>query len=364
MVSRTIEETVKKITKKQIRLGVLLCASFYVGMSRGMVAPAFTDDTEDTVIDDTVMAKSRGLSGHGENQESRTAQVIAFVIQDADVGRTVPLTQLQKEGMARLLEAQLRNDAPAMLAAINDGATFYMRGIEHEATLLLAIMSCNKEIIGFLLEQERVRREWFDSSKKIMMLCTFALQTGQPDILEMLIARIDDVNISLEGVTLLMIAAEIGDMNIIQSLLSKGALVDTHNKRYQTALYFAASAGKHEAVKALLAYGADSNGNPDHSDSVEIGWFDHHNPLKVAAENKHVKVIKLLVSAGAQTDPVLQDLIRLQKDKPFLKDMIAIIRNAARERQDALDKQWYETAGIVARFRHSTWRTIKHIFGY
>lgn len=63
----------------------------------------------------------------------------------------------------------------------------------------------------------------------------------------------------------------------------------------RTALTWAAARGDHRTMMALLAHGAD----PNMIDSYLGG------PLSYAADRGHVKCVRLLLQAGAETDPIL-----------------------------------------------------------
>ena len=60
------------------------------------------------------------------------------------------------------------------------------------------------------------------------------------------------------GWTTLHGAVDVGDVGIVQLLLSKGADTGLTSPMHRTALHVAASAGNLELVKLLLQYGADS----------------------------------------------------------------------------------------------------------
>jgi ankyrin repeat protein len=81
-------------------------------------------------------------------------------------------------------------------------------------------------------------------------------------------------------------AAWYGHDNIIASLARRGANVDRAKSNGDTPMLNAAFLGRANAVKALLAAGADPN----------IRDKDGKNSLEVAREQKHDDVVKLLES--------------------------------------------------------------------
>ena len=74
------------------------------------------------------------------------------------------------------------------------------------------------------------------------------------------------------GVTPLMMAAEEGQLSILQTLISKGADLNFRNESNATAIMMARRAGRESAVRLLLEYGA------------EIGSRDDVNNLELESE--------------------------------------------------------------------------------
>ena len=69
-----------------------------------------------------------------------------------------------------------------------------------------------------------------------------------------------------QGMPYLVFAAQIGDLELIQTLLAKGARINQEGAQHETALSEAAKNGKLEAVKLLVSRGADVN----HKDSLKL----------------------------------------------------------------------------------------------
>jgi len=89
--------------------------------------------------------------------------------------------------------------------------------------------------------------------------------------------------------TLLMRAAEQGDVNAAKSLLDKGADVNEKGEFSSTALRQAAEFGRMAVVQLLLDRGADVNAQDAGGDSV----------LMVASLKGHADVVKILLDRGA-----------------------------------------------------------------
>ncbi|XP_076009468.1 CARD- and ANK-domain containing inflammasome adapter protein [Genypterus blacodes] len=95
-----------------------------------------------------------------------------------------------------------------------------------------------------------------------------------------------DINaVNSRNETLLHVAAEHGDLSIIEFLLDRGARLDLQDSKGQTALHRAASRGHTEAVRALLKAGAP------------IYTMDEQGktPVHLAAEDEHLDTVKALV---------------------------------------------------------------------
>lgn len=71
------------------------------------------------------------------------------------------------------------------------------------------------------------------------------------------------------GNTVLITAAGIGDLRIVEALCVNGANVNHRNKSHETALSFASVYGHVSVVKRLLKHGADPNITFDDGESLE-----------------------------------------------------------------------------------------------
>jgi ankyrin repeat protein len=90
----------------------------------------------------------------------------------------------------------------------------------------------------------------------------------------------------------MMQAAQRGDVDGIQNGLNQGVPVDATNYTGQTALMFAVSGNRLEAVNYLIAAGADVNAQETDGQTV----------LMSAAKLGNVDIINALLAAGAQID--------------------------------------------------------------
>lgn len=95
------------------------------------------------------------------------------------------------------------------------------------------------------------------------------------------------------GITPLMRAARLGDLDSCGQLLESGAEVDTADEAGWTALMGAAAEGHERIVQLLLDHGADA----------ELESFDSATALHAATAYGHVGVVRQLLEAGADSTP-------------------------------------------------------------
>jgi len=122
-----------------------------------------------------------------------------------------------------------------------------------------------------------------------------AIAANLPDAARVLIESGADTRARLEvvGVDPLMAAAQVGNVPILESLLSAGADVQAKDAEGRTALIRAAEQGDPESIRRLLDTGADVNAR-----DTKIG----QSPLHTAAWKGHVDAVKLLLARGAPVD--------------------------------------------------------------
>ena len=100
-----------------------------------------------------------------------------------------------------------------------------------------------------------------------------------------------------DGVTVLMLAAEAGNVDIVKMLLAAGANVNAKDFDGDAVLVWAMGEGHVDVVEVLLAAGADVNAKNNDGDTV----------LMQAVGAGHIDVIKLLLAAGADINAKDED---------------------------------------------------------
>jgi ankyrin repeat protein len=94
-----------------------------------------------------------------------------------------------------------------------------------------------------------------------------------------------------DGRTALHEAAVVGNVRLMEVLISHGAQVDSENSIGETPLHFAARFGKLGALKLLISHGAAIDPKSKHTKAT---------PLLIAAESGHEAIIRELLDSGAK----------------------------------------------------------------
>ncbi|KAM0335773.1 hypothetical protein ACHAQA_000823 [Verticillium albo-atrum] len=175
--------------------------------------------------------------------------------------------------------------------------TYCGRPLLHEA-----VRARHTALIQLLCEQEGLVRSARDEES--LTALERAVQEGSHDIVKLLLADrgLDPWAVTESPFPPLTIAAEKNDVEILTTLMYAGALIESHNKRGCTALWEAASHGHMEVVRTLLDKGA--NPRAKHLGQQRTAFF-------MAAMNGHVDMVRLLaaVSTSPPYDEELSDLV-------------------------------------------------------
>lgn len=117
-----------------------------------------------------------------------------------------------------------------------------------------------------------------------------AVNNDDEDTVAQLLKRGVDVNtVDANGDSLLALAARRGKPEMMKTILDAHPRLNSRNGHGETALMLAAFNGHTEAVRALLAEGADFN---------HPGW----NPLIYAASRDRMDIARILIARGARVD--------------------------------------------------------------
>ena len=143
-----------------------------------------------------------------------------------------------------------------------------------------------------------------------------------PTVVEALIIAGAEAEACLDGKTLLMVAAERGDLATARVLLERGVPIEAKSGNKQTALHLAAASGHKPVVGLLIDRGAGKEAKDENGQTpLHLAAINGHNPvacllidrgadkeakdnegqraLHLAAANGHNEMIELLVERGA-----------------------------------------------------------------
>jgi len=95
----------------------------------------------------------------------------------------------------------------------------------------------------------------------------------------------------------LMVVAQIGKVDAVKRLLAEGANIETTDQHGRTVLQVATAFGQTDVVKMLLTAGA----------TVNAGTGNRTTPLHLAAASGKTDIVKALLAAGARVDVADQD---------------------------------------------------------
>ncbi|KAF3100242.1 hypothetical protein TWF103_008265 [Orbilia oligospora] len=159
--------------------------------------------------------------------------------------------------------------------------------------LLLAVGNGNKKLVQLLLHRGaspsvEIRNSDFSTPLGL------AVERGYREIAELLLDTGANFDVKHRGITLLKIAAEKSNWEMVKSLLDEGVDPDARVPRYNKApLIIAAEKSNWEIVKLLLDKGANS-------DAKSLGY--NKAPLIIAAKESNWEIVKLLLDRGANPD--------------------------------------------------------------
>ena len=185
-----------------------------------------------------------------------------------------------------LNEAARSGDEEAVATLIAIGST--SERIISEA-LAAAAEGGHATVVKQLLANPSVNPNFISASG--MTPLRSAIAGGDGDCIQALLEAGADPNLETSRGTPLSCAAALGDVSSLELLVKKGALVDAISRTSGvTALMVASREDQREAVKQLLALGA----NPDLKSTEENGM----SAVDVATAKGHAQVVSLLLQAS------------------------------------------------------------------
>ncbi|KAL1490310.1 hypothetical protein ABEB36_013026 [Hypothenemus hampei] len=167
----------------------------------------------------------------------------------------------------------------------------------HKNFLFKAAQENNVGIASFVLDNFKdANVNVTDKNGKTVL--HLAAEYGNYDMVQFLVAKGVNVNaIDINGKTVLYWAAKSGNLNVVEFLLVKGANVDTIDKEGVTVLHWAALYFGLDLVQLLMTKGANVNAVDNCGNTI----------LHQAAKSGNLDVVRFLVAKGANVDAANED---------------------------------------------------------
>jgi ankyrin repeat protein len=211
---------------------------------------------------------------------------------------------------ARLLEAAFSNDCKALRLYLKKGSDGTARsGKAPRSTLLhqVAILECSDcdkgSMVRTLIKKGVQKDAGDDLGHTALMQCRTKAAAAAAALLD----HGADVHARNEldvSSTALMYAQQIDNLELVQLLIQRGAVVNALALGHQSALFYSCFYGRVGALKALLAAGADANGGLLDGDVALSGA-----PLHAAVDTNdgrdlatQQQMVELLLQHGADVD--------------------------------------------------------------
>ena len=174
------------------------------------------------------------------------------------------------------------------------GATVKAEWKSEFTSLLGAISTGDMNMLSAMMETANVNQTCENGKTPLM----FASLIGNINMVQKIISEGGKVTAKDRNQeTSLMIAAQKGHKGVAEALIAKRCEVNAKNKHGKTALMFAAENGHNEVVKILITKGAEVNTVTNEGKTT----------LMFAAENGHKEVVKILIATGAKGNPVTNE---------------------------------------------------------
>jgi ankyrin repeat protein len=214
-----------------------------------------------------------------------------------DLARKQSVDPSAREGgyLGVLAVSQLRPEFQAALEGLKPGQVSPISRLAGGYALLQLLTDEETQAVEL--------KTWVDGGKDpgspvIDRLWTMALAANDASSIKKVVDAGVNVNTMFgDGSTVLMGAAQAGQIDIVRALLSAGASVNAQTRDGTSALLVAAQAGRADVARALLAAGAD----------VNIRTKNGVTPLVDAAFGGHIDMLRVLLEAKADPNISLQD---------------------------------------------------------
>lgn len=198
------------------------------------------------------------------------------------------------EGKTALMNAAGRGSREVVQALIKAGAEVNGSDNQGESALMHAL--CGNLSLGHPEVADLLKQAGAKTTDQTALV--EAVVREDIVLLESLMAKGANVNMQIpRGVTLLWLAASMGNTESTKSLMAKGADVNYQATGGRTCLMVGIRSGKLGIVKMLMAKGADINAVTQYGDTALTA-------LSVAAGEGNIEMVKTLIEAGANVSAI------------------------------------------------------------
>ena len=237
--------------------------------------------------------------------------VAALLCSSATLAAPPPDVPLADVPLVPLVDAVRRGDADAVRALLKDGTDVDSTTPDGATALLWAVHTDQPELVGLLLE---AGADVEITNRYGVGPASLAAENGNAAILERLLRAGVYANQTLPGgETLLMTAARTGEPEAVRTLLAHGADPNIREMtRGQTALMWAAANDNAAAIHLLAEQGADVDAKTDNPSPSGGGRSmstppTGFTPLMFAVRAGHMDATRALLDAGADIDGTVSD---------------------------------------------------------
>ncbi|MBU8871868.1 MAG: ankyrin repeat domain-containing protein [Gemmatimonadales bacterium] len=171
------------------------------------------------------------------------------------------------DDMSPLHISVVNNDRPMMLYLIDSGASMGQRGRDRRSLILRSIEQGDRETVRLLIESGAYAE--VDSTEEAIMLAI--LQFKRHDLFDLFLLKFDPNRPNRNGVTPLMTAALMGDVEMMELLSDKGAKPDLVDDRGRNVSHYAAITVHSRTIKYLQNSSQVAGRNLFFENGIDVG---------------------------------------------------------------------------------------------
>lgn len=194
---------------------------------------------------------------------------------------------------------------PLLRVFVNRGGDLTLRNLNDETPLLVACKASRLDVVHYLLTETSVSVNEIDQNKRTAL--HFACMIGKKDVFDALVDKYNaDIHLTdIWGYNALFFAARLQKGNIgfemVKILLERGIEINSIDKNYCTALFYACLKGNVKVAKYLLDNGADEY----LSNCDNVNPFDTFTDPQIKKEMiEHVKYLRVVQKIQAKESDI------------------------------------------------------------